>query len=123
MRAGSRPFTNRYHLVRLRFPEVRIEELVPPVFRRFQNRRAPLLRAVHDPVLKLSGNLVQYVPTHRILLPVRIEDDHSFRLLKRLNQTVEQQPVETPVAESDAIFVMFVKGVHGILLRGQIPGA
>jgi hypothetical protein len=75
-------------------------------------------------VLKLSGNLVQYVPTHRILLPVRIEKtDYSFRLLKRLNQTVQQQPVEAPVAEPDAIFMMFVKGVHGTLLRGQIPGA
>jgi hypothetical protein len=58
------------------------------------------------------------------LLPVRIEEtDHSFRLLKWLNDSVEQQPVEAPVTESDAIFVMFVKGVHGKLLRGQIPGA
>jgi hypothetical protein len=74
--------------------------------------------------LKLSRNVVQYVATHRILLPVRIEkSDHSLRLLKRLNQTVQQQPVEAPVTESDAIFVMFVKGVHGTLLRGQIPGA
>ena len=71
--------------------EVWVEEFIPPVFRRFQNWRAPLLRAVHDPVLKLGGNLVQYLPTHRILLPVRIEEtDHSFRLLKRLNQPVEQ---------------------------------
>ena len=46
-----------------------------------------------------------------------------FRLLKRLNETVEQKPVKAPVPESDAIFVMFVKGVHGTLLRGQIPGA
>jgi hypothetical protein len=27
------------------------------------------------------------------------------------------------LAEPDAIFMMFVKGVHGTLLRGQIPGA
>ncbi len=67
---------------------------------------------------------MQYIPTNRVLLPERIEEtDHSFRLLKGLNQTVEQQPVEAPVAESDAIFVMFEKGVHGKLLRGQIPGA
>jgi len=29
-------------------------------------------------------------------------------LLKRLNQPVEQQPVEAPVAESNAILVMFI---------------
>jgi hypothetical protein len=58
------------------------------------------------------------------LLPVRIEEtDHSFGLLKRLNQPVQQDPVEAPIAESDAIFMVFVKGVDGTLLRGQIPGA
>jgi hypothetical protein len=51
------------------------------------------------------------------LPPVRIEkSDHSLGLLKRLNQAVEQQPVKATVTESDAIFVMFVKGVHGTLL-------
>jgi len=60
---------------------------------------------------------VKHVPAHRILLPVGVEEtDYSFRLLKRLNQAVEQEPVEAPIAESDAIFVMFVKGVHRTLL-------
>jgi hypothetical protein len=45
---------------------------------------------------------------------MRVEEtDDSFRLLERLDQPVEQRPVEAPVAESDAIFVVFVKGVHG----------
>jgi hypothetical protein len=33
--------------------------------------------------------------------------------LKRLNQPVQQQPVETTVAESDTILVMLVESVHG----------
>jgi hypothetical protein len=64
------------------------------------------------------------IGTHRILLPVRIEEsDHSLRLLKRLNQTVQQPRVEAPVTETNSIFMIFVKGVHGALLGGQIPGA
>src|ERR1700684_1712452 len=115
---GLAALHNRNHLVRLRMPEVRVEEFIPAVFRRLQNRCVPLLRAVYDPVLKLSGNLVKHVPAHWIPLPVRIEEtDYSFRLLKRLNQAVEQEPVGASVTESDAIFVMFVKGVHGTLLR------
>jgi four helix bundle protein len=43
-------------------------------------------------------------------------------LLKRLNQPVQQQPIETPIAEADVILVMLVKGVRGTS-SGQIPGA
>jgi hypothetical protein len=47
----------------------------------------------------------------------------KFRLLERLNQPVQQQAVEAPIPELDAILVMLVKGVHGILLQcGEIPG-
>jgi len=58
---------------------------------RLQNRRIPLLGAILHPVLELIRNLVE-----------------RRGLLKRLNQPVEQQPVEAPVAESNAILVMFI---------------
>jgi hypothetical protein len=48
--------------------------------------------------------------------------DHPLRLLKRLNQTVQQKPVETTVAKSDTILVMLAESVHGPLLCGEIPG-
>jgi hypothetical protein len=35
----------------------------------------------------------------------------------------EQQTVETPVGELDAMLVMLDDGVHGKLLCGEIPGA
>jgi hypothetical protein len=42
-------FHHCHYPVRLRIPETGIGEFVAPVFRRLRNRRAPLLRAVHDP--------------------------------------------------------------------------
>ena len=86
-----------------RFPEIGIQKLVAAVFRCFENRCAPLLRMVDGPVLELAGGFAQNVAARLVLLAIGVEEtDHSFRLLKRLNQPVEQQPVEAPVAESDA---------------------
>jgi hypothetical protein len=82
-------------------PEVRVQELVAAVFRCFQNRRALLLRPVHDPVLELTGRFAQHVPAHLIPLPVRIEEsDHSLRLLKWLNQAIEKQPNSVSTSDS-----------------------
>jgi four helix bundle protein len=44
-------------------------------------------------------------------------------LLEWLDQPVQQQPVETPVVEADAMLMVLEKGVHWTLLCGQIPGA
>jgi hypothetical protein len=41
------------------------------------------------------------------------ETQHSLRLLERLDQSIQQNPIEAAVAELDAILVMFEKGVHG----------
>jgi len=51
---------------------------------------------------------------HPASVAVRIEKaQHAFGLLERLNQSIQQQPVEAPIAKLDAILVMLVKGVHG----------
>ena len=53
------------------------------------------------------------MPGDRVKLPVAIEEaDHSFRLLKRLDQSVQQNPIEAPIAPTNAIPVVFIKGVH-----------
>src|SRR5205807_724698 len=40
------------------------------------------------------------------------EADHPLRLLKRLNEAVQEQPVETAIPKLDARRVMLDKGVH-----------
>ena len=53
------------------------------------------------------------MPAHRIKLPVGIEEaDDAFRLLERLNQTVQQDAIEATVLPSNAALVVFAKGVH-----------
>src|SRR3981081_3799740 len=50
---------------------------------------------------------------HRIKLTVRIEEaDHSLRLLKRLNQPIQQDAVETTIMPVDATLMVLVEGVH-----------
>jgi len=49
------------HLIRFCLPEVRVEELVTPVFGCFQDWRIPFLRAVYSPVLKLAGDFAQHI--------------------------------------------------------------
>ena len=88
---GLAALDDRDGLIRLRSPEMEVQELVAAAFRRFENRCVPLLRTVDSPVLELAGDFAQYVPAHRILLAIRVEEtDHTLRLLKRLNETVQQ---------------------------------
>src|SRR5262245_35349502 len=58
-------------------------------------------------------------------MSVRVEEpDHAFRLLERLDQAIEQNPIETPITEADVILMMLGERVPGrYLLRGEIPGA
>jgi hypothetical protein len=47
-------------------------------------------------------------------LPVGIEEtQHALGLLKGLDQSVQQNPIETSIAKLDAILVVFDEGVHG----------
>ena len=39
--------------------------------------------------------------------------DDALGLLKRLNESIEQEPIEAPIPESDAILVMLAEGVYG----------
>jgi hypothetical protein len=73
--------------------------------------------------VELAGDVPQHVAANGILRPVKIEEaDDSFRLLKRLDQPVQQNPIETPIAEADAILVVLEKGVHENLQWGERPG-
>ena len=46
-----------------------------------------------------------------------------MRALEGLNQSIQQEPIETPIPKLDAILVMLDERVHGPLLCGEIPGA
>jgi hypothetical protein len=55
-------------------------------------------------------------------LAVGIEEtEHTLRLLERLDQAVEQQPIKTPIAELDTLLVVLDEGVHSAPLSGEIP--
>jgi hypothetical protein len=77
-----------------------------------------------DPVLKLIGDIGQGRSGYPLAFAVGVEEpEHPFRLLEGLDETVQQNPVEASIPELDATLVVFVKGVHGALLCGEIPGA
>jgi hypothetical protein len=115
---------DRYHLIGFHVPEVGIDEIIPTPVGHFQYRHVPFQRPVRNPVLILLGDLSEFVAGHSLAVAIGIEEpDDSFRLLEGLNQAVQQQPVKAPVVQPNATLVMFEKGVHGVLLCGQIPGA
>ncbi len=77
-----------------------------------------------DPVVALVGNVAHAIPRHPVSLAVGVEKaDHALRLLKGLDQPVQQKAIEAPVPESDAILVVLVEGVEGNLQRSGIPGS
>src|ERR1700730_7017561 len=87
--------------------EVGVHEVVTATLGRLQNRRVPLLGTVGHPVLVLVGNFVEKIACHPLSLPVGIEEaDDAFGLLKRLDQSIQKQPVETTVGEPNAMLVM-----------------
>src|SRR6266496_5425833 len=122
-------FQDRHHLVGFGILEVRFHEFVPPALgtvalRRFENRSTPFLGSVLQPVLKLIGDVRQGLPGHPLPFAVGIEEtEHALWLLEWLDQTVQQETIETPIPELDVILVMLDEGVHGTLLWGEIPGA
>ena len=80
-----------------------IDEFIAAALGRLQNRHVPFLSASSDPVAELIGDAGQQAARHPLSVSIRIEKaDHPFRLLKGLDQSIEQEPVEAPVAEADA---------------------
>src|SRR6516162_4406289 len=79
-----------HHWIRLGLPEIWVQKLIAPVLGCFQNRSAPFLRSVHDPVLELSGDVPQHVAADRIYFPVGVEKaDHPLGLLERLDPSIQ----------------------------------
>jgi hypothetical protein len=71
----------------------------------------------------LFGDIAQTVASNPLGLPIGIKEaDYPFGLLKRLNQAIQKNPIQTTVAKFNAILMVFAEGVHRLLLGGQIPG-
>ena len=101
-------------LVWLGAPEVRFDEFVAATLRRLHNWNVVLRRPRLQPLLKAIGDAMQGASAHRVQLSVGGEKpDHSLRLLKRLDQSVEQDPVEAAIVETNAIPVVLIERVHG----------
>jgi hypothetical protein len=71
----------------------------------------------------LLSNVTQKIASNPPTLAIGIKvADHSLGLLKRLNQSVQKNPIKTTVGKFDATLMMFAEGVHRLLLCGEIPG-
>jgi hypothetical protein len=105
--------------------QVLLYELISALFlRRLNDRRTPLFRTVLDPIQELVGNVGQAMVSDSHPITVRVEEtQHPFRLLEGLDQPIQQETVEAPVCEVDAILVVQKKGVHRNLQCGETPGA
>jgi hypothetical protein len=117
---GLAGFQNDDHVVRIGPPKVRVDEVVAPLLRRrVQHRHAPCRSAGRHPVLVLRRGIAEHRFTHGVALAVGVEEaDDTFGLLERLNQRIQQDAIEAPVRETNAIVVMLVEGVHGNLPGG-----
>jgi len=122
MVAGSR-FNDGHDLIGLGTPEVAIYEIIAPVWGILLNGHTPFLGTVLDPIQELVGDLRESPVGHPFGVAVCVEEaQHSFGLLERLNESVQKKPIEASISELDAILMVLVKGVHGNLQRGEIPG-
>jgi len=100
-------------LIRLGAPEVRFNELISASLWRLQHRHFVFLRPRLQPLLKAIGDPTQHLPADRVELAVGVEKaDHSSRLLERLDQSVQQDPVKATIVETNAVLVMLVKRIH-----------
>src|SRR6516164_10319136 len=106
-------FENDHHRIVLSVFKVWSNKVITPSLGRIHNGQAPFLATVFEPVLELLSNISQEVASNAQALAVGIkETDHSFGLLKRLNQSVQKNPIKTTVAKFDAILMVFAEGVH-----------
>jgi len=112
-------FHDRYHLVGVGVLEVRVQEPVAPTViaravGRFENRSAPLLGPVLQPILELVGDVCEGLPGDPFSFAVHVEEaEHPLGLLERLDQAVEQETIKTPVSELDVMLMVLNEGVHG----------
>jgi|HubBroStandDraft_4_1064222.scaffolds.fasta_scaffold54574_3 hypothetical protein len=97
-------------------PEVGVDKFVATAARWFNDRSVPLVGLLFHPQVKLFSRPAQDIPAHRMEVLIGTEKTHhSPGLLERLDKAVEQNSVKTPIAEADAVLVMFVERVHGRL--------
>ena len=81
---------NAYHVVLFGSFEIGIQHFVPACFRILNDGRAPVLRPVLDPVVKLRRDIAQNVATDRIQFPVGPEEsDNPSFFLEGLNGPVQ----------------------------------
>jgi hypothetical protein len=72
----------------------------------------------------ISSDVTQHLSTDGINLAIGPEEAYRpLYLLKGLDRRVEQDTIKATIHTTDVILMVFVEGVHGILQRGQIPGA
>jgi hypothetical protein len=103
---GLAPLHDDHHLIGLRSMEVRLDEGVPATSGGLDDRRAPGRRPSDHPPLVLGGDVGQDRLADRIHRSVRVEEPNDpLRLLERLNQPVDQDAIETPIPETNAILV------------------
>jgi hypothetical protein len=101
-----------------------LEKVVASTCGSFQDGGLPFLGTILHPVVELVSNFPQQIPADTVLISIGAEEsDHPLGLLERLNDAVEQNPIEAAIPESNAILVMLVESVHSQLLCGEIPGA
>ena len=109
-------FENDQNLIGLGPLEIGSHEVITPSGGCIQNGRIPLLGTVLDPVVELLGDVAQALASHSLAVAVGIkETDHPLGLLEGLDQAVEQNAIKAAVAEVDAMLMMLVEGVHGVL--------
>jgi len=111
IRAGSRALKIGHDFIGLGTPEIGVHEVVTTTFWRLQYRRGPLMGTVRHPVLVLVGDFVENRVSPAFPRGRVEEADDAFGLLKRLDQSVQKQPVETPIGEANVILVVLEKGV------------
>src|SRR6516165_11365677 len=74
--------------------EVWLDKFVAPAFWRLNDRSIPFVGLLLDPTLELLGRAAQHISADRIDVSIAAEKpDHPLRLLKRLDEPVEQDPV------------------------------
>ena len=72
-------------------------------------------------MVKLVGNLGEGPTDYPLSISIGIEEaDYPFGLLEGLNESIQQDPIETSICELDATLVVLAESVHGDLLCSRI---
>src|SRR5215510_2928449 len=109
------------NLIRHGRSEIRLHKLIASTFRRIENRYSPFLGSIDDPVVELCRDLAQDIPADRIEVSIRTkETDDTLLLLKRLDESIEEDAIEAAVLKSYAILVRLVERVHGSCLLSVV---